>query len=941
MCGLAPSRVLASLNYSAGGWEAATVRVLPTAKVQVVTGATPHGQGHETCWSMIVADKLGVDPADVDVLHSDTAISPLGMDTYGSRSLAVGGVAIDMACDRVIDKARTIAAHQLEAAEEDLEFAGGAVHRSRLARQGHAARRRSRSRRSPPTTSPTGSSRTSRPTSPTTHPTSRGRSAPTCASSRSTRRPGSVEVVKYVAVDDCGNQINPLIVEGQVHGGIIQGLAQALFEGVVYDPDGNLITSTLADYMVPAASDVPAMVIDQTVTPSPTNPLGVKGIGEAGTIGSTPAVINAIVDALRPFGVTDVAMPASPMRVWEAIAAARAGGGVPSPTGTAEGPVEDPQGNTDTSESRGRCGVIPAAFDYVRAESADEALSLITQHGDEAKFLAGGHSLLPLMKLRLAQPSVLVDVGRLRDLAGISDGGDQVSIGALTRHHDVEHSDLLQAEVPILAHAAGQVGDPAVRHRGTIGGSLAHADPASDLPAVVLALGGTLVARSARGEREIAARDFFTGFLESALEPDELLTEIRVPKVPGAGWSFQKFNRRAQDWAIVGVAAVPEQRQLRRRPGEHGLHADPRHRRDRRARRRGQRVGRSRARGRRRRAAGRPQRQRGVPHPPGQGARAAGPRRGGRIAIRHDAGMIDGLPADVPALITALADAGVPGRRGPGHLAVPRAAPAAARCCSRARRAWARPRRRRRSAGSPAASSSASSATRASTSRRRSTSGTTPGSCSTSGRPRRAGQDMAEVEDGLYDERFLVRRPLLRAIGHTGDGAPPVLLIDEVDRADDEFEAFLLEILSDWAVTVPELGTVTATVPPVVVITSNRTRDVHDALKRRCLYHWVEHPTFEREVAIVELKVPDATGTLAAQVAAAVEGLRELRLYKPPGVAETIDWVRALATLGRSELDDASVEATLGSVVKYREDAERVRSFGVEHLVEAARARAG
>jgi carbon-monoxide dehydrogenase medium subunit len=200
--------------------------------------------------------------------------------------------------------------------------------------------------------------------------------------------------------------------------------------------------------------------------------------------------------------------------------------------------------------------VIPAAFDYVRAESADEALSLITQHGDEAKFLAGGHSLLPLMKLRLAQPSVLVDVGRVRDLAGISDGGDHVSIGALTRHHDVEHSDLLQAQVPILAHAAGQVGDPAVRHRGTIGGSLAHADPASDLPAVVLALGGTLVARSARGEREIAAKDFFTGFLESALAPDELLTEIRVPKVPDAGWSFQKFNRRAQDWAIVGVAAV-------------------------------------------------------------------------------------------------------------------------------------------------------------------------------------------------------------------------------------------------------------------------------------------------------------------------------------------------------------------------------------------------
>jgi carbon-monoxide dehydrogenase medium subunit len=200
--------------------------------------------------------------------------------------------------------------------------------------------------------------------------------------------------------------------------------------------------------------------------------------------------------------------------------------------------------------------VIPAPFDYVRASSADEAISLIGQHGDEAKFLAGGHSLLPLMKLRLAQPSVLVDIGPIKDLSYIRDGGDHVAIGALTRHRDVETSDLLAAQVPILAHAAGQVGDPQVRHRGTIGGSIAHADPASDLPAVVLALGGSLVARGPGGERVIPAGEFFTGFLQSALAPDELLTEIRVPKAAGAGWSFQKFNRRAQDWAIVGVAAV-------------------------------------------------------------------------------------------------------------------------------------------------------------------------------------------------------------------------------------------------------------------------------------------------------------------------------------------------------------------------------------------------
>lgn len=199
--------------------------------------------------------------------------------------------------------------------------------------------------------------------------------------------------------------------------------------------------------------------------------------------------------------------------------------------------------------------MIPAAFDYVRAGSAAEAISLIGQHGDEAKFLAGGHSLLPLMKLRLAAPSVLVDIGRVSDLSYIRDAGDHIAIGALTRHMDVETSAVLKEHAPLLAHAASHVGDPQVRHRGTIGGSIAHADSASDLPATTLALGATYVAQGPNGTREIAATDFYQGFLESALAPDEMLTEIRVPKMQGAGWSFQKFNRRAQDWAIVGVAA--------------------------------------------------------------------------------------------------------------------------------------------------------------------------------------------------------------------------------------------------------------------------------------------------------------------------------------------------------------------------------------------------
>ena len=200
--------------------------------------------------------------------------------------------------------------------------------------------------------------------------------------------------------------------------------------------------------------------------------------------------------------------------------------------------------------------MIPAAFDYKRAGSSEEAVALIVEHGDEAKFLAGGHSLIPMMKLRLAVPSVLVDIAGVEDLSYIDDRGDHIAIGALTKHRSLETSDLLIAECPLLAHVASKVGDPQVRHRGTLGGSLAHSDPASDLPAAVLALGGSLVAEGPNGQREIGVADFFTGYFESALSDDEMLTEVRVPKAPGASWSYQKFNRRAQDWAIVGVAAV-------------------------------------------------------------------------------------------------------------------------------------------------------------------------------------------------------------------------------------------------------------------------------------------------------------------------------------------------------------------------------------------------
>ena len=199
--------------------------------------------------------------------------------------------------------------------------------------------------------------------------------------------------------------------------------------------------------------------------------------------------------------------------------------------------------------------MIPAPFEYVSADSAEQALALLTEHGDEAKLLAGGQSLLPLMKLRLAVPAVVIDVARARDLSYVRDDGDTIAIGALTRHHDVATNDVVRSTAPVLAHAAAMVGDPQIRHRGTIGGSVAHADPSADVPTALLALGASYVVAGPNGSRTVAADGFATGFLETVLEPDEMLTEVRVPK-PGAGWGYQKFTRRAIDWATVAVAAV-------------------------------------------------------------------------------------------------------------------------------------------------------------------------------------------------------------------------------------------------------------------------------------------------------------------------------------------------------------------------------------------------
>jgi carbon-monoxide dehydrogenase large subunit len=324
MCGLAPSNILGALRYAAGGWDACVVQCLPDGKFVLKIGTSPHGQGHVTTWAQIAADALGVSPDDIEVLHGDTSVAPLGMDTYGSRSVSVGATALYYALEKIKEKARTLAAHELEVAEDDLDFESGrftvkgapdtartiselavsAWHAHDLP-AGFEPNLEATAVWDPPNfTWPAG-----------TH---------VCAAEVDTET-GAVEIVKYVAVDDCGTVINPMIVEGQVHGGVAQGIAEALFEEAIYDDQGNLMTSSMAQYLIPAATEMPAFTTGGTVTPSTTNPLGVKGIGEAGTIASPPAVLNAVIDAVAHLGVTSIEKPASPERVWRAITEARGG----------------------------------------------------------------------------------------------------------------------------------------------------------------------------------------------------------------------------------------------------------------------------------------------------------------------------------------------------------------------------------------------------------------------------------------------------------------------------------------------------------------------------------------------------------------------------------------------------------------------------------------
>ena len=522
-CGIAPSQAVGSLGAGVGLWESAEVRVNPTGSVEVLTGSHSHGQGHETTFAQLVSERLGIPIENVSVVHGDTDKVQFGMGTYGSRSGAVGMSAIVKALDKVEAKAKKVAAHLLEAAEGDIEFKDGkfsVAGTDKSAAWGdvtlnaYIAHKFSGQELEPglkegafydPTnfTFPAGCHICEVEVDPET---------------------GNTEIVAWTAVDDFGVIVNPMIVEGQVHGGIAQGIGQALCEGAIYDKDGQLVTGSFMDYAMPRANHVPTLKVDDDGHQMPVQSARHQGLRRSRRHRRARRRHQRHHRCHRN---------RSPRH------AGNAAGGV-------GGAAEIGQVGAARGMKRDQWRTTMYSFTFHRPETLRQAVNLLSKNED-AKLLAGGHTLLPTMKLRLANPPQLIDLSRIEGLAGIELSGRSLTIGAMTRHADVHSSPVVQQAIPVLAKLAGLIGDPAVRHMGTIGGSVANNDPSADYPAACLGLGATIITN----KRRIKADDFFTGMFSTALEPAEIITKVSFP-IPKKA-AYQKFRNQASRYALVGV----------------------------------------------------------------------------------------------------------------------------------------------------------------------------------------------------------------------------------------------------------------------------------------------------------------------------------------------------------------------------------------------------
>ncbi len=577
-------------------------------------------------------------------------------------------------------------------------------------------------------------------------------------------------------------------------------------------------------------------------------------------------------------------------------------------------------------------------FKYHRPETVRQAANLLIKNED-AKLIAGGHTLVPVMKQRLASPPHLVDLSHIEGLDGIEIKGRSLVIGATAKHADVANSAIVGEAIPALAELAGLIGDPAVRHKGTIGGSLANNDPTADYPAACSALGATIVTN----KRKLKPEEFFQGLFTTALESDEIITKVMFPLPKKA--AYVKFRNQASRYALVGVFVAKRPSDVR--VAVTGAGSDGVFRVDAFEEALKKRFSHKVLDGMTR-AGGRPEqrsaRQRRISRAPDRGAGA--PRRRSRhrqsVTVRKSRSIRIGfvmsasaLPTSVDAMLELLTSRGYLAERSlatvtylalrmgrplflEGEAGVGKTEIAKVLSAALGRKLI----RLQCYEGLDVASAvyEWNSASQMIAIRLAEAAGDT---------------DRDQLSSDIFAERFLIKRPLLQALEPDTAGAP-VLLIDELDRADEAFEAYLLEILSDFQVTIPEFGTVKAPQPPIVIVTSNRTREIHDALKRRCLYHWVDYPSAERELAIVKSRVPNISAKLSQQVVKFVQALRDQDFYKSPGVAETIDWATALSELDARSLTPQMVGDTLGALLKYQDDIARMQGDNLQKVLKEA-----
>ncbi len=513
-----------TMAFPGGSSEGATLRVEQSGKVSVYLSTSSHGQSVETTMAQLVADQLGVEYEDVTIVQGDTRSTPYGAGTGGSRTATLAGGAAHRASVAMRQKIVAIAAHLLEAAPEDIELSEGQASVVGTPSKGVSLAEIARMAYMTPESLPldlgSGLEVTER-FRPDRFPTwSNATHICVVEVDASTWEP---RVLRYIVSEDCGRMINPRVVEGQISGGVVQGLGGVLLEDFVYDADGNPLTTTFMDYLLPTATEVPNLEIGHIVTDATSNPGGFKGMGEGGAIGSHAAVANAVSDALAPFGVTVTSTPLGPGQIYELIKEARS--------------------------------MKPAPFDYHAPATLEEAAELLSSL-DDVKVLAGGQSLIPILALRLTRFEHLVDLGRVQELKGISRSNGTLTIRAMTTHAEIGASDTVATGAPLVAKATPLIGHFQIRNRGTLGGSIVHADPAAEYPAVAAALDATMVVSSSRGSRRIPASAFFESTFMTSIADDEVLTAVEFPVWgESSGFGVSEVARRHGDFALVGAMA--------------------------------------------------------------------------------------------------------------------------------------------------------------------------------------------------------------------------------------------------------------------------------------------------------------------------------------------------------------------------------------------------